>query len=82
VNNSRGIATISSGGGDRVELTSGREFYDDYPVWSPDGCCIAFFAAREDDNWDVWVMRPDGTGFRRITFGPSTDGELGIDWTE
>lgn len=41
------------------------------PAWSPDGKAIAFIRVNEDasDGNEIWVMRPDGSGRRRITGG-------------
>jgi Tol biopolymer transport system component len=41
-------------------------------AWSPDGKRIAFTASygAVDPDWDIWVVRADGTGRRRLT----TDG--------
>jgi Tol biopolymer transport system component len=35
------------------------------PAWSPDGEWIAF--ADGENEADVWVVRPDGTGLRQLT---------------
>lgn len=47
------------------------------PVWSPDGGTIAFgmrpAGATGDDESDVYVMRPDGSGIRRLTDAPGDD---------
>lgn len=47
------------------------------PVWSPDGGTIAFgmrpAGATGDDESDVYVMRPDGSGIRRLTEAPGDD---------
>jgi hypothetical protein len=51
---------------------------DFWPTWSPDGKWIAFSRRpfyRYDAN--VHVVRPDGTGIRRLTSGSD---DLGVDW--
>jgi TolB protein len=46
-------------------LTSGPADDRD-AAWSPDGRRIAF-TRRRNGNWDVYVMRADGSGVRRLT---------------
>jgi Tol biopolymer transport system component len=48
-----------------TRLTSERFAYD--PLWSPRGDLIAFRSDRDDDEGDIYVMRPDGSGQRRLT---------------
>jgi dipeptidyl aminopeptidase/acylaminoacyl peptidase len=58
---------------DPVQITSGDA--DDTDVsWSPDGAELAFVSARHDRAGrdlvaDVYAVRPDGTGLRRVTDG-------------
>ncbi|HXF98583.1 MAG TPA: hypothetical protein VNJ46_08230 [Gaiellaceae bacterium] len=42
------------------------------PAWSPDGRRIAF-ASRRAGTFDLYVMRADGTGTRRLTSGRARD---------
>jgi Tol biopolymer transport system component len=37
------------------------------PAWSPDGRLIAFSSTRTPENPEIWVVRPDGKGLRRLT---------------
>jgi Tol biopolymer transport system component len=41
-------------------------FFQTDPAWSPDGKLIAFASARSG-SFDIYVMRADGTGTRRLT---------------
>ncbi len=50
------------------------EGYDNLPGWSPDGKRIVFTRKREDGNFDIYTIRPDGTGLFRCTDHPSSDG--------
>lgn len=45
------------------------------PDWSPDCSQIAYQSNSADrDNYDIYVMAPDGSGVRRLTTHPSHDG--------
>jgi WD40-like Beta Propeller Repeat len=49
------------------------------PAWSPDGRLIAFSrCASEDTGCSLWIVRPNGTGLRRLTDG--TMNERAPDW--
>ena len=39
------------------------------PTFSPSGRRIAFNRTGNDDRIGVWVMRPDGSRRRQLTFG-------------
>ena len=42
---------------------------DQYPTWSPDGQRLAFYSTRNDGlHFDVYLINPDGTNLRRLTF--------------
>ncbi len=47
------------------------------PAWSPDGQWIAF-ASNHLGNYDIYVIRPDGTAMRRILETP--EDELSVGW--
>lgn len=52
-------------------LTQG---YDNLPGWSPDGKRIVFTRKLPDGNFDIFTIRPDGSGLFRCTTHPSSDG--------
>jgi Tol biopolymer transport system component len=41
------------------------------PAWSPSGEEIAF-ASNKSGQFEIWSVRPDGTGLRQITTGPGS----------
>jgi len=55
------------------------DIYVEYPAWSPDGKRIAFMSQEsdsfgDDPNYNVYVVNVDGTGLRRLTEAPGSDG--------
>jgi hypothetical protein len=74
---------IATGEGSmRRPLDTGRSRVRPYvhqPMWSPDGKSLAFVrSAEEGRSAEIWVIRPDGTGRRRIA-APGREVELA--WT-
>jgi len=51
-------------GGDRPVAVSRNRAWDGDPAWSPDGRWIVF--TRRAGHGEIYVMRPDGTGHRRL----------------
>ena len=47
--------------------------YDNLPFWSPDGNLIAFTRRHQNNNFDIFTIKPDGTGVKQITFSPAND---------
>jgi Tol biopolymer transport system component len=45
------------------------------PAWSPDGALIAFSSNRDDDNFEIFAMRRDGSHVRRLTEERGPDGQ-------
>jgi len=48
------------------------------PAWSPDGKYILYASdegkdSKDEPNYDVWMMREDGTGVRQLTTNGSMD---------
>jgi Tol biopolymer transport system component len=64
-----GVTVMSTllGAGGRLER------HASLPWASPDGQYVAFESSREDDHLQIYVMRIDGTGVRRLTRSASID---------
>ncbi len=54
-----------------AQLTNGGN--NGSPVFSPDGQWIAFISLRNNDQADIFIMRPDGSDMRQITDNPEPD---------
>ncbi len=63
--------------GSNLRRLTDNDFWDLYPVWSPDGGRVAFLSKREKDL-DIYVMDADGGNSRRLYDSGSHDAD--IDW--
>lgn len=70
----RGLAIVDVLTGVIRPLTDGTA-EDNFPVWSPDNQWIAFTSKRNGD-YDVYRVRPDGSGLTRLTTTPGNDAHL------
>ena len=59
----RAVATLTTG-------------YDNFPLWSPRGDLIMFSRIDEGD-YEIYTIKPDGTGLRRLTHSPGNDAHQG-----
>jgi len=54
--------------------------WDNFPYYSPDGKTLLFTRQqKEDRDFEIYTMKPDGTGVRRLLASPGTDGHA--TWT-
>ena len=64
--------TVNPDGTELTPATSSFEFASYHPSWSPNGEYLLFHANMNEDNSnrDLWIIKPDGTGLRRVTNTP------------
>jgi len=67
----KNIFLVDVAGETAAQLTNGGN--NAASVFSPDGQWIAFNSLRNDDQADIFIMRPDGTGLRQVTDNPEPD---------
>jgi Tol biopolymer transport system component len=53
-------------------LTTG---YDNFPLWSPRGDLI-MFSRQADGDYEIYTIKPDGTGVKRLTFARGNDAHM------
>lgn len=56
-----------------LQLTDRKAGSDADPTWSPDGTMIAFRRRAAADNFDVYLMRADGSGIRPVATEPAVE---------
>jgi Tol biopolymer transport system component len=69
----KGLRILEVDSGRISVVTEGQGQNDNFPAWSPKGDEISFASDREDGDWEIYAIRPDGTGLRRITRIPGND---------
>ena len=57
-------------------LTTLTNGYDNFPLWSPRGDLILFSRVAEGD-YEIYAIKPDGTGVKRLTFSRGSDAHQG-----
>lgn len=76
------VFVMNADGTNVVNLTrtaqrpDGTKAHDWMPEWSPDGQWLAFASDRSGSR-EIWIIKPDGTGARRLT---ATDTAEHPDW--
>jgi Tol biopolymer transport system component len=70
---------ISRADGNGIRQLTNDRANDKFPTWSPDGQQIAFQSNRDGQN-QIWSIRPDGSGLRRLT-AAKDGGGFGSDWS-
>ncbi len=64
------LVILSIADGKIVPLTDGAH-YDNFPKWSPQDTIM--FTTDRDGDFELYTIRPDGSGLRRITNSPGND---------
>jgi len=65
------IAEVETG---EIKVLTEGDHTDNFPDWSPKGDWICFTSNREDKDYEIYIIRPDGTGLKRLTYLPGNDG--------
>jgi Tol biopolymer transport system component len=65
------IAEVETG---EIKVLTEGDHTDNFPDWSPKGDWICFTSNREDKDYEIYLIRPDGTGLKRLTHLPGNDG--------
>jgi Tol biopolymer transport system component len=76
----RELYTIAPDGSNLTRITFTARQHEDNPNWSPNGrlilfdaCVAATFPCPGSANYEIWAMRADGSGRRRLTNDPTID---------
>ena len=74
----QGLRILNLADGKIITLTTE---YDNFPAWSPKGDLIDFTSFRDGD-FEIYTIRPDGSGVRRLTHtgGNDAHGIWSPDW--
>jgi TolB protein len=57
-------------------ITTLTDGYDNFPLWSPRGDLIMFSRQAKGD-YEIYTIKPDGTGAKRLTFSRGNDAHQG-----
>ena len=57
------------------QVTSIAGGYDNFPLWSPRGDLV-MFSRQADGDYEIYVVKPDGTGLKRLTRSPGNDAHM------
>jgi Tol biopolymer transport system component len=57
-------------------VTTLTEGYDNFPLWSPRGDLI-MFSRQADGDYEIYTIKPDGSGVKRLTFSKGNDAHMG-----
>jgi TolB protein len=66
----KGLSIVDVETGKITILTNNS--HDNFPGWSPNGDLIAF-TSKKADNYDIYTIKPDGSGLKRLTTDPANE---------
>jgi len=71
-----GLGLISLGSLTFLSTAMAEDFVpsEHRPVISPDGKSVVFMSTRNDEDWELYQVNLDGSGFKRLTNHPGWDG--------
>jgi TolB protein len=64
------VLPLAGGGETQITSSGPGAALNENPVWSPDGSLVAFNRSVGGDPSRIYVVRPDGTGLRRVSTVP------------
>lgn len=71
------IFVVNADGSGVINLSHVLDKEDSQPAWSPDSHWLAFISRRDDiygdTNYDIYIVRPNGTGLMQVTTNTQTD---------
>jgi len=68
-----GLHVVNADGSGSRTLTSGPNDYN--PAWSPDGSSVVFQRRSQSGNWDLYLVRWDGSALEPLATGPEPEEE-------
>ena len=72
------LATVT---GEPIRQLTDDPYPDRVPRWSPDGSLIAFYSLRGGSGYEVFTIRPDGTGLTQRTIAAGNASHLYPVWS-
>jgi len=75
------IYMMDADGSNPKRLTNNAPFADFEPAWSPDGTRIAIMSKRNQFQWNIWTIAPDGSNPIQLTNTGAENMDLNPEWS-